>query len=185
MKGIEDIIRKNREAFDSESPSAGHFDKFRSKLDHFHSETNSNFFRKYNIAIKVAAAIVVFVTISTLFYSDKFNSLQFLVSESLAASELPDELKEVMNYYNLITDDKIAQIDKVAISKAESEKVKNMAEAQIQYIDNNIAELEKELIENPNNQRITDAIILNQKKKADLMNRILFIMNQKNKLELH
>jgi len=183
MKGIEDTIKKNGEAFDSESPSADHFDKFRVKLDNFHSETNKNFFLRYNIAIKIAAAVAIFFVLSTLFYSGVFNNLKFIVSESITASELPDELKDVMSYYNLITDDRIAQIDKVAVSKEESKKVRNLAEVQISDIDNNIAELEKELAENPNNQRITDAIILNQKKKADLMNRILLAMNQKNNLE--
>ncbi len=183
MKGIEDIIKKNMEAFDSESPSAGHFDKFRGKLDELHSETNRNFFQKYNIAIKIAAAVVLFVVVSTLFYNKNFNGLKLFVSDSLASSELPDELKEVINYYNLITDDRIAQIDKVAISTEESAKVKSMAEAQIRDIDKNIAELKTELSENPDNQRISDAIILNQQKKAELMDKILHIMNQKNNNE--
>jgi hypothetical protein len=183
MKGIEDIIRKNREAFDSEGPSAGHFDKFRVRLDELHSETNRNFFRKYNIAVKIAVAVIIFIAVSTMFYSGGFSGLKLFVSDSLASSELPEELKEVINYYNLITDDRIAQIDKVAVSQEESEKVKIMAEAQISDIDENIAELKKELSENPDNQRITDAIVLNQQKKAELMNRILLTMNQKNNLE--
>lgn len=178
MKGLEEIINKNREAFDNESPSTGHFDKFRRKLDDFHSETNRNFFARYNIAIKAAAAVLIFLAVSTLLFNSNLLNLKGFVSDSLASSDMPDELKDVMSYYNLITNDKIAQIDKVAISKDESDKVKTMAETQIKDIDNNIAELKKELAENPDNQRITDAIILNQKKKADLMNRILLVMNQ-------
>ncbi|GEM_PF-2662160 len=178
MKGIEDIIHSNKEAFDSESPSAAHFDKFRGKLDEFHKETNRSFFRRNNILVKIAAVIVIFLVVSSVFYSDPLGNLKFIFSQSVAASDLSPELKEVMNYYNLITNDKLAQIDKIAVSQEESHKIKNMAETQISDIDKNIEELKQELANNPDNQRITDAIILNQKKKAELMNKILVVMNE-------
>jgi len=179
MQRIEDIIKKNQEAFNDAEPSADHFDKFQKKLDKMPEERES-LFERYNIVLKIAAAIIIFVAVTTFLYTDSFSYLKNSFTNKIVAAELPEEIVEVMQYYNVITDKKVSQIDELAVSEDEAAKVKEMAMKELQNLEADRIELEKEYAKNPNSERIMSALLLNQQKRAEILDKILSTLNQIN-----
>ena len=95
-------------------------------------------------------------------------------------SELPDEIVEVMAYYNVIADKKINQIDDLAVSDEEARRVKEMAIEELKILEEDRSDLESEYAQNPNNERIIAALLMNQRKRAELLDRIINTLNQIN-----
>ena len=106
--------------------------------------------------------------------------MKFFVSDKIMAADLPVELKEVMQYYNVIVDTKVSQIDDIAVSEEEAERVKEMTLAELKYLEENQDELEKEFQMNPGNERIMHALVVNQQKKTELLDRIIEVLSQIN-----
>lgn len=180
MKRIEDIIKKNEEAFHDSEPKAGHFERFREKLEHSQAGIEESWFERNNLFLKIAAAIILFAAISTLIYTDRFSFVRNALTDQIVAAELPDEIVEVMQYYNVITDKKVSQIDDLAISDVEADRVKQMAYAELKILEDAKIDLEQEYTQNPNNERIMGALLLNQKKREEILDRIIKSLNQVN-----
>ncbi|MFU8844612.1 MAG: hypothetical protein ACNA7V_12485 [Bacteroidales bacterium] len=180
MKDIEQTIRKNLEAFNQEEPGAGHFDRFDEKLDQFHSLHTENWFERNDLVLRIAASALVFLVIGGLLFTGTFSNLKFFVSEKIMAADLPPELKEVMQYYNVIADTQVNQIDALAVSEEEAARVKSMAMLELKDLEENQSELEKEFRKNPGNERIMHALVMNQQKKTEILDKIIHIMNQLN-----
>jgi len=179
MQRIEDIIKKNQEAFNDAEPSTDHFEKFQKKLDEI-PVAQESWFERYNIFLKIAAAIVIFVAVATFLYTDSFSYLKSTFTNKIVAAELPAEIVEVMQYYNVITDKKVSQIDDLAVSEDEAIKVKEMAMNELKILEDDRAELEKEYAQNPNSERIVSALLLNQRKRSEILDRIINTLNQIN-----
>jgi hypothetical protein len=179
MQHLEDKIRKNLKAFNDNEPQSGHFEKFQKRLSE-EADKKESFFERYNIVIKIAAAVLVFLAISTLIYTDTFSYLKRTFTNEIVAAELPDEIVEVMAYYNVIADKKINQIDDLAVSDEEARRVKEMAIQELQILEDDRSELENEYILNPNNERIVAALLMNQQKRAEILDRIINTLNQIN-----
>jgi hypothetical protein len=180
MKGIENKIKKNRDAFNSEEPAPDHLKRFGEKLDALHAEEAESWFERHGMAMRIAAAALIFIAIGSFFYSDMYNRVRDSISDRIVAAELPAELKEVMQYYNVITDQKVNQIDELAISDDEASRVKEMALRELQALEDNRAELEKEYALNPNNERIMNALLLNQQKRSEILDKIINTLSQVN-----
>lgn len=101
-------------------------------------------------------------------------------TNKIVAAELPAEIVEVMQYYNVITDKKVNQIDELAVSEDEADKVKEMAMNELKTLEDDRTELEKEYAQNPSNERIISALLLNQRKRAEILDRIINTLNQIN-----
>ncbi|MCD4730449.1 MAG: hypothetical protein K8R74_07605 [Bacteroidales bacterium] len=180
MQRIEDIIKKNKEAFNNDEPQTDHFDRFQKKLKDDQKERGESWFERYNIILKIAAAILIFAAISTIIYTDTFSYLKNTFTNEIVAAELPDEILEVMQYYNVIADKKINQIDDLAVSEDEATRVKGMALKELQMLEDDRSELEAEYTLNPNSERIMNALLLNQQKRAEILDRIISTLNQIN-----
>ncbi|MBN2173541.1 MAG: hypothetical protein JW731_05385 [Bacteroidales bacterium] len=178
MKSIEEKIRKNKELFNDREPDSGHLDRFREKLDRFHREEKESWFQRYNMALKIAAALILFVAIVTLIYTDSFTFIRNMVSEKIIAAELPVEVREVMQYYNVITDKKVAQIDQLASSETEATKIKEMALSELNELNQDKIFLENEYARNPENERVLNALLVNQQKRAEVLDKIINMLNQ-------
>lgn len=180
MQRIEDIIKKNKEAFNSNEPSPDHFENFQKKLDGDHIIRGESWIERYNIVLKIAAAILIFAAISTLLYTDSFSYLKNKFTNEIVAAELPAEIVEVMAYYNVISDKKFSQIDDLAVSEDEATRVKQMAMKELQMLEEDRSELETEYAQNPNSERIMNALLLNQQKRSQILDRIINTLNQIN-----
>ena len=180
MKDIEQTIRKRLGEFNQDEPVEGHFDRFENRLDQFHSMHNENWFERNDLVLRIAASALVFLVIGGLLFTGTFSNLKFFVSDKIMAADLPVELKEVMQYYNVIVDTQVSQIDDIAVSEVEAERVKEMTLAELKYLEENQDELEKEFQKNPGNERIMHALVVNQQKKTELLDRIIEVLSQIN-----
>ncbi len=179
MQRIEDIIMKNKEDFSDHEPREGHFERFSEKLAEHHRHQES-WFERYGIAIRIAAAVLIFVAVSTLIYSDRLPGIKNLFTRQIASAELPMDLVEVMQYYNILTDKKVSQIDELASSTDEAARVKAKALNELKALEESANDLEGEYALNPNNERILNALLLNQRKKAEILDKILNTLSQTN-----
>lgn len=179
MHELEDKIKQNLNAFNAEEPADGHLERFNEKLDHFHA-SEENWYERNNLFLKIAASTVIFITVATLILTDSFSWIKPLLSEQIVAAELPAEVKEVMQYYNVITDEKVEQIDELAVSDGEAQRVKDLAIKELQSLEEARKDLEQEYAKQPGNQRIMNALLKNQQRKAELLDKIINTMNQVN-----
>lgn len=177
MKDLKKNIQDKRQAFDSREPNPGHFDRFEEKLDAYHAEGES-WFEKHGFALRIAATILIFVALGAFLYTGLYDRVKGVLSDRIVAAELPDEVVEVMQYYNVITDSKVEQIDELAVSQDEAERVKQMALLELKALDEFRTELEKEYAKQPDNKRILNALLQNQQQREKILDRILNTMNQ-------
>ncbi|MCB2221675.1 MAG: hypothetical protein KQI35_14865 [Bacteroidetes bacterium] len=180
MHGIEDKIKQNLNSFNAEEPENGHLERFSDKLDRFHSGGRESWYERHNLFIKIAAVALVFITISTLFYTGSFSWVRSLLTEQIVAAELPPEVQEVMQYYNVITEKKVEQIDDLAVSYDEATRIKAMAMNELKALDDARVELEKEYTKQPGNERIMNALLQNQQRRSEILDKILKTLNQVN-----
>jgi hypothetical protein len=180
MKRIENTIKKNRDVLNSENPSPGHVNKFRARLDAFHSVKKESWFSRHGEMLRIAAMVIVFIGVGTFYFAGGLSMLRDAISEQIVAAELPIELQEVMQYYNVISNKKIDQIDELAVSEDEAIRVKEMAVAELMALEDARKELEKEYVKNPNSERILNALLLNQQKKSEILDKILNVLSQVN-----
>lgn len=180
MKDIEQVIRKNTGEFSSDEPNPGHFERFRGKLDQFHAVQEESWFERNDLTLRIAASALVFIVIGTLLFTGSFSNLRNMFSERVMAAELPLELKEVMQYYNIITDTRVNQIDGLAVSEEEAIRVKEMAMLELKNLEKTQEELEKEYRRNPGNERVMHAMVVNQQKKSELLDIIINGLSQVN-----
>jgi len=180
MKNIENTIKKNREAFNDAEPSPDHLNTFTNKLDAFHSEKPESWIQRNGEVLRIAAAIVLFVTVGTVYLTGGFSFVRDAISEQIVAAELPLEIQEVMQYYNVISDKKMDQIDELAVSEDEAKRIKKMAVLELTELDGARQELEKEYQKNPHSERIMNALLLNQQKRSEILDKIINTLNQVN-----
>lgn len=173
MKKIEDIIQNNKDFFNENEPSPVHFDNFQQKLSGIHEEKKEGWFSRNSMALKIAASILLFVTFGTLYYTNSFDFISKTVSSQIANADLPSEILEVMHYYNVITDQQLDRIDQLAVNTNEATRVKEMAKRELENLEEHKVVLEKEYAVNPNNEKVTNALIQNQQKRAELMDIII------------
>jgi hypothetical protein len=180
MKSIENTIKKNREAFNDAEPSPDHLNTFSKRLDALHSDNQESWIRRNSEMLRVAAVIVLFVAVGTVYFTGGFSFVRDAISEQIVAAELPVEIKEVMQYYNVISDKKMDQIDELAVSEDEAKRIKEMAVLELSELDGVRKELEKEYQKNPHSERIMNALLLNQQKRSEILDKIINTLNQVN-----
>jgi hypothetical protein len=72
----------------------------------------------------------------------------------------------------------VEEIDELAVSQDEAQRVKQMALLELKALDEFRAELEKEYAKQPDNKRILNALLQNQQQREKILDRILLSMNQ-------
>ncbi len=180
MSGIENIIKKNREAFNKADPSPEHLDNFRARLDDYHATKKISWFSRHSEVLRIAAAVVIFIGVGTFYFTGGFSFIRNSITEQIVAAELPVEIQEVMQYYNVISSKKVDQINDLAVSEDEAKRIKVMALFELKALEDERLALEKEYAKNPNNERIMNALLLNQQKKSGILDKILNTLNQVN-----
>jgi hypothetical protein len=175
MKNLEKIIRDNLDAFNSEEPGPDHFDKFREKLGI--SEQRTLEFHRSPWALRIAAAILVLLTISVFLFDSSLEKLRNMLTDRTASVVYPAEVNEAMQFYAGQATLGMTELNQLAGSGPEAQKVKAMAENDIRSLDANSAELVKAFRENPNDERITAALIRNQQMKETIVNNMIKQLN--------
>lgn len=163
MSILEDKIRKNKKEFDMNVPSDGHLKRFSERLDSLHVNENP-FAQRFEKVLKIAAAILVLMMISSLFV--------FLPNgeqNQVMAAELPEEIKSAKMFYDAKAQEKLEQIDECVQDEVAAQEIKNMAQQELNEIDRNNTELAEEYKANPENKKVEKALINGYKSKADIL----------------
>jgi hypothetical protein len=166
MKNIEEIIRNNKELFDTVEPIDGHVERFNWKLERrLHSRTVRRSIVPYLLK---AAAVTVLVMLSSLWAWDTFIRAG---KGRMSLGEVSPQYKEAENYY-------VQQVNFIEneISKLEIEsdpEQKAILRNELRSMDSTYVQLQKELKANPHDERIINAMIAHYQTKIDVMNYIM------------
>jgi len=166
MKTIEDIIRNNRDFFEGEEPSEGHFERFSVKLE-IRNLTRAK--RRSIVPYLLRAAVVtLLVTLSSLWTWDHFIRPE---SSRMTLGQVSPQYKEVENYYMhqvSLMENELGNID----LKNNSEQ-KEILLSEMRSMDSVYVQLQKELKTNPNDERIINAMIEHYQTKVEVMSYIV------------
>ena len=166
MKNIEDIIRLNKEFFDGEEPSEGHFDRFNRKLDMMHRVSITR--RSIVPYLLKAAVVTLLVTLSSLWTWDHFIRSD---RNRMALGDVSAEYQEVENYY--VHQVNLMQSEITDLDLTDDKEHSDLLYKEIESMDSVYVQLQKELKLNPNDERIINAMIEHYQTKVDVMTYIL------------
>lgn len=167
MKTLEEIIKSDREIWNSAEPSEGHFERFSTKLELRRMKAKN---APKNIApyLLRAAVVTLLVTLSSLWTWDNFIKPN---SQKMTLSQVSPQYREVERYYirqvNLMENEIRGSVI------ADDPEHKTMLMKELQNMDEVYVELQKELKDNPNDERIINAMIEHYQNKLDVMTIIL------------
>ena len=162
-------MKKNRDNLDAAEPSPGHLERFEKRLAAMNRQEGAERRSWGGRTWKVAAVIALLVTVSLTLYlvsPGDYNS-------TLSANALPQDIQEVKMYYDKEAEQKLAQVNQCAASPDQADLIRQIARQELQELDSNSTQLENELRNDKDNKRIKDALILNYKTKADLIEDII------------
>ncbi len=169
MKNLDKIIQENRSDFDVFEPNEGHFERFEHKLSDFNKSkktfTIGNFLK--------VASIVILVVLSGLWVYDNFESRK--TNNGIALREVSPEYSEVELYYSHLVSQKYGEINQFQFMDS-AQKIILMHE--LNEMDSIYENLKKDLITNPQDERVINAMIQHYQLKVEVMNQILQQLQQ-------
>jgi len=172
MKTIDEIISRNRQAFDDKEPSEGHFERFSYKLaTRLHTVAVKRSIVPYLLR---AAVVAILVTLSSLYGFD--HLIRPRLNNKMSLGQVSPEYREVENYYIKQVSFMENEITSLDVNKNPEQK--KMLDQELKSMDSTYVELQKELKANPNDQRIIKAMIEHYQTKVDVMNYILSQLKQ-------
>ena len=177
MDKLEKFITENRQSFDESEPLAGHFSRFEEKMEQQYVHTGFRVER--NFLLKIAAGLLILLTVSVYIFDFAANRFSKNFTYNTKSAKVPAEMQDAMNYYDNAASAKQGQIDKLACCGQDTRKIYTMANDEMQTLNANSAELQKELSENPGNERIQEAIIQNHQMKEKVMSQLVNQMKRK------
>jgi len=161
MESLENKIIKNRPAFDNAEPADGHFDRFARKLDGLRQS------RKYSLPyyLKVAGILLLVSISSIIIYQMAVN--RYYEKNIYSFGRLSPEYREVEDYFIHTIRTKYNDLQKLDLQDKEQKEVflKEMKE-----LDKVYRSLSKELKNDPNNERLINAMIKHYQLKLDILN---------------
>lgn len=169
MKKIDDIIRENKEAFNSEKPLDGHFERFTRKLQ----KNKSNKLKLYSIRVLKAASIAILIGLSSLWIHD--NYIKNDQPDRLALGDLSPEYKEVETYYTNLVNVKYNQLIGIDLI---DEKQKTILWNELKEMDTIYISLQEDLHFAPNDERVINAMINHYKLKIDILEQLIDQLKQ-------
>jgi hypothetical protein len=166
MKPLDDYIRKNLDRFDSDEPLQGHFDRFSDKLDRTGSRTRD---RSIGFIILRIAAILILASIITFGAIREFKIFTWQ-SEQLSAAEYP-ELIEAEKFYTNQLDQYYSKLQSLKFNNDKVQKKQILDE--LSDMDHQVKTMKRDLIQNPDDERIVHAIINFYQTKLEIMDMII------------
>lgn len=177
---IEKTIAEHRAEFDIDMPGIKHEAVFFQKLDVFHhGQAVRKRWQVIRYAASFAAFFVTSVAILWMYYY-----LNYKHEVKYAVNPIFTEFNEASNYYTSQVDRSIEQLKILPFN--EPQQIDSIF-AELSVMDENKRQLYDELSENPNDERIMDAIINLYIVKLDAINQVVrsFSISQNNKTMDH
>jgi len=169
MSELEDYIKKNKEKFAGEEPTDGHLDRFLRKLE---KEEESK--RTSGITFwRVAAAVIVLVTISVSVLLPRFNSPEDVQYASMSLSDVSEDLADVEMYYQSKLEREYAELN--SLSETDPEVKSYMDE--LENLNELYQELEEELYTSGSHEKVVIAMIENFRLRLEIIEKLEQIKN--------
>lgn len=164
MENIEKIIKDNIEAFNSEEPSNEHFEKFKRKLQQQNKVMHWKFYSVY----RIAGIFIIAVIISGILYlTGLINAGRAITS----IGDISDEYKEVEIYYRGKINENYEILKKLHFKNNGNTRVTILSD--LKEMDITYKDLQKDLVQNPCDERIINAIITYYQYKIEFMDQII------------
>ncbi len=167
MDKLKQYINNNKEAFEQELPH-DHFDRFRKKR-----RWEKNFLLKHVKSISMAATLLILFTAGGFYYQNNSELVNRFFNDPLQYSALPQEVVKAIDYYTKSSDNKLKSIQTLNLKESQVEEIKRFAEKELKEYEKNRELLKKKLKDNPQNDKIKRALIMNEMNKEAFLERIL------------
>ena len=165
MKNLEKIIKNNIEAYNSYEPSNEHFEKFKRKLQQHNIRVKPEI---YHFLYRIAGILIIVVIISgILFFTGLINSGRTITS----IGHISAEYHEVEMYYRGQINENY-EIIKELNFKNNGKTRKNIL-SELKEMDFAYKDLQKDLNQNPCDERVINAIITYYQFKIEFMDQII------------
>ncbi len=164
MDKLTKIFQDHREAFEEE-PVAGHFQRFETKLDQYHALQKPKGNRWP--FLKIASVLIIFLLSANLF-------LYLLPSKSGKVTKgfANKEMNETARFYNVRIHSGILQLKSMADKGIGSNQELVQVEKELAEMDQLYDDLRKEYRENPDDERVVNAMIAYYQTKLDIIEKI-------------
>jgi hypothetical protein len=161
MENLENKILKNMAAFDNAEPADGHFDRFAGRLDRLRPS------RKYSLPyyLKVAGILLLVSISSILIYQMAVN--RYYERNIYSFGRLSPEYREVEDYFIHTIKTKYNDLQKLDMQDKDQ---KELFQKELNEMDKVYRSLSKELKNDPNNERLINAMIKHYQLKLDILN---------------
>lgn len=178
---LKEYIERHREQYDTATPPEGHRERFLKRLDdagNIPQEKSRGWVLSLLTNWQVAAAVLLFAGVFALFNTGPVAGWRKSLFTPEFISSLPVDLVEAMDYYRAQTSRDLIAIDTLAVSYAEAAEIKESAGEQLAEIDLLIEELRKQWEQQPGNSRLKAALLASEKKRSELVERVVNNMQQ-------
>lgn len=170
MDNLENILKNNREDFDTFEPKAGHAERFKNMLEDNKQSKNK---RSFTLSLLKYAAVFALLFIGS-FVTYKYFSNTTMYEKSYQAvvfSNLLPEYQEAELYFISQINSKYETINELNFQC--NNKGKELLLSDLSQADILFTELQTDLNENPYDERIINAIINHYQIKLEILNQII------------
>jgi len=165
MDKLEKIFSQKHDSFDEE-PGEGHFQRFEAKLDQMHSFNKRGIGRNRTF-LKIASALIILLLAANLFVY-----LMPQRNNRGNQSSASREMDETAIFYNTKINSGLSQLKQLADRGIGSEAELNQIRKEMDEMDKLHQDLQKEYSENPNDERVINAMIEYYQTKLNIINTI-------------
>ncbi|HET6559351.1 MAG TPA: hypothetical protein VFG54_18650 [Prolixibacteraceae bacterium] len=163
---LERLILDNRHSLENEEPMEGHFERFEARLQKASKPSKVIYFKP----ILRIAAIVVFALLAVnhvriYFFPEK--------QEALTLGSISAEYREVEFYYTNAIEDGMSQWNKLNKEGYVTEAEQQIMLEEQQEFDRMYQKLQEDLNENPNDERVINAMIEYYQARMNIINLII------------
>lgn len=171
MSFLEKKIKENQDFFDDQHLPLGHKKRFSERLEQVQQKQVRK--ERWPNIFRIAAVVVILISGYFVLRNISFDSLGGEMLNQVTEISFGTEIENVFAYYDAISKEKIEKIDDLAPNSTEANRIKQLAQRQLQELDANLAEIEKEYAKFPDNKRLKAALVNNKRKKAEILDNIL------------
>ncbi|MCF8364897.1 MAG: hypothetical protein K9H16_03895 [Bacteroidales bacterium] len=171
MSFLEKKIKDNTDFFDDQPIPDGHRKRFTDRLDKIQKQEIKS--ERWPNFMRIAAVLIILISGYFVIRNISLEKVGDAVLSGVTEISFGSEIENVFAYYDALSQQKIDEIDELAPNKTEAARIKQIAQAQLQDLDANLAKIEKEYAKYPENDRLKAALVNNKRKKAEIMDNIL------------
>jgi len=171
MSRLENMIRENREAFDSYEPGTQVWDNIQKKLDAKPGKLTT---LKSSVWKWAAAAAVFLVTVFT-WYQLKETKQPAKDSIVVTEENVPDEYADEVYHFTKLINLKHKELQKL---QKEDPALYEQFAGDIKMLDSSYHSLQEQIPGNPNRETLIQAMIQNLQLQIELLNKQLIITEQ-------